>query len=83
VGLRKDRLALSAANRHADFEAAPAANRRNYPIPESRLFAEAVRNCVEKTRSDDMVHRAVVGAVNGLVDELTVGRKRAPGEVLF
>jgi hypothetical protein len=86
MGMRdseKDRVALSVADRHADFEAALAANRRKYPIPEFRLFAEAVRNYVEKTRSDDMVHRAVVGAVNGLVDELTVERKRVPGEVLF
>ncbi len=30
-----------------------------------------------------MAHRAVVGAVNGLIDELTVERKRVPGEVLF
>jgi hypothetical protein len=30
-----------------------------------------------------MVDRAVAGAVNGLVDELTVERKRVPGEVLF
>jgi hypothetical protein len=79
----KDRLALSVVDRHADFKAALAANRRKYPIPEFRLFAEAVRNYVEKTRGDDLVHRAVAGAVNGLVDELTVERRRAPGEVLF
>ncbi len=75
----KDRPPRSDANRHTDFEAALAANRRKYPIPEFRLFAKAVRNYLEKTRSDDMVHRAV----NGLVDELTVERKRVPGEVLF
>ena len=67
----------------ADFEAALAANRRKYPIPEFRLFTEAVRNYAEKTRNDDMIHRAVVGAVNGLVDALTVERKRVPSEVLF
>ena len=48
-----------------------------------RLFAEAVRNYAEKTRSDDTVHRAGVGSVNGLVDELTVERKRVPGEAFF
>ena len=79
----KDRLALSVTDWHADFEAALVANRRKYPIPEVRLFTEAVRNYVEKTRKDDMVHRSVVGAVNGLVDALTVDRKRVPGEVLF
>lgn len=79
----KDRLALSVADRHAGFEAALAANRRRYLVAEFRLFAEAVRSYAEKTRSDDMVHRAVFGAVNGLVGELTVERKRVPGEVLF
>ena len=58
------------------------ADRRKYPIPEFRLFAEAVRNYAEKTRGDDMVHRAVVGAVNGRVNELTVERKRVPGDLL-
>jgi hypothetical protein len=79
----KDRLALCVADRHADFEGALAGNQRKYPIREFREFVEAVRNYVEKTRSDDMIHRAVVGAVNGLVDGLTLERKRVPGEVLF
>jgi hypothetical protein len=78
----KDRLAFAVADRHADFKVALAANRSKYPIPEFRLFAEAVRNYAEKTRSDDMVHRIVVGAVNGLVEDLAVERKRTPGEVL-
>ena len=44
----------------------------SYPIPEFGLLAESARTCVEKTRSDDMVDQTVVGAVNGVVDELTV-----------
>lgn len=55
----------------------------SYPIPEFGLLAESARTCVEKTRSDDMVDQTVVGAVNGVVDELTVERKQIPGEVLF
>jgi hypothetical protein len=81
--LEKDQLAHAVAELHADFEAALAANRRRYPVSEFRLFAEAVRNYVEKTRNDDMVHRAVVRAVNGIVNELAGERKRVPGEVLF
>jgi hypothetical protein len=85
MGMRdaeKDRLALSVGNRRADFEGALAGNRRKYPIREFRLFAEAVRHYVEKTRGDEMIHRAVVGAVNGLVDDLRGERKQVPGEVL-
>ena len=79
----KDRLALSVADRHSEFEEALAGNRRKYPTPEFHLFAEAVRRYVEKTRGDEMMHRDVVRAVHGLVDFLRVERKRAPGEVLF
>ena len=78
----KDRLAFSVADWHSEFEEALAGNRRKYPIREFRLFAEAVRHYVEKTGSDEMMHRAVVGAVHGLVDYLRVERRRVPGEVL-
>jgi hypothetical protein len=78
----KDRLALSVVERHSEFEEALAGNRRKYPTREFRLFSEAVRRYVEKTGSDEMMHRGVVGAVHGLVDYLQVGRKRVPSEVL-
>jgi hypothetical protein len=38
----KDRLALSVADRHFEFEDALAGNRRKYPMHEFQLFAEAV-----------------------------------------
>jgi hypothetical protein len=81
--VEKDRLALSVADRHSEFEGALAGNGRKYPTREFRLFAEAVRRYVEKTRSDKMMHRDVVGAVHGLVDFLRVERRRVPGSVLF
>jgi hypothetical protein len=78
----KDRLALSVADRHSEFEEALAGNRRKYPTREFQLFAAAVRRYVEQTGSDEMMHRDVVGAVHELVDYLRVERKRVPGEVL-
>src|SRR5438067_2438345 len=78
----KDRLALSVVDRHSEFEKALAGNRRKYPAHEFRLFAEAVRQYVEKTGSDEMMHRCIFGAVHGLVDYLRIDRKRVPGEVL-
>jgi hypothetical protein len=42
----------------------------------------SVRCYVEQTGSDEMMHRNVVGAIHGLVDDLRVERKRVPGEVL-
>jgi hypothetical protein len=53
------------------------------PSPSFGCLPKPSETTVEKTRRDDMVHRAVVGAVNGLVHELMVERKRVPGEVLF
>ena len=78
----KDRLALSVVDRHSEFEKALAGNRRQYPAHEFRLFAEAVRGYVEKTGSDEMMHRRVAGAVYGPVDYLRIERKRVPDEVL-
>ena len=79
----KNRLALSVADRHCEFEEALAANRRKYPTREFLLFAEAVRLYVERTRGDPMIHRDVARSVHGLIDYLRVERKRAPGEVLL
>src|ERR1017187_6960660 len=39
----KNRLALSVADRHCEFEEALTGNRRKYPTREFRLFAKAVR----------------------------------------
>lgn len=78
----KNRLALSVADRRCEFEEALTGNRRKYPTREFRLFAEAVRLYVEKTRNDRMIHRDVVRSVNGLLSYLQVERKQVPGEVL-
>ena len=55
----KDRLALSVADRHSEFEEALAGNRRKYPTREFQLLAEAVRRYVEKDRKrrDDAPQR--------------------------
>jgi hypothetical protein len=78
----KDRLAISVADRHSEFEEALAGNRRKYPTREFRLFSEAVRRYVEKTGTDEMMHRGAVGAIYGLVDYLQTERRRVPDEVL-
>jgi len=51
----KNRLALSVADRHSEFEEALAGNRGKYPTREFQLFAEAVRRYVEQTGSDEMI----------------------------
>jgi hypothetical protein len=79
----KDRPAETVVNRHCEFEEALAGNRRKYPAREFRLFAQAVRLYVDRTRSDRMIHRDVVQIVNALVDYLRVERKRVPDEVIY
>jgi hypothetical protein len=41
-----------------------------------------VRKYVQATREDRTLHRSVVQALNGLVENLRNERKRVPGEVL-
>ena len=50
---------------------------------EFRSFAAVMRQYVEATRADQMLHRNVVSAAHGLVDYLQSERKRVPGEVLL
>ncbi len=81
-GTQKDRLAALVVDQHCAFEQALAGSRRRYPTREFRSFATAVRKYVQATREDRMLHRSVVQAVNGLVENLRNERKRVPGEVL-
>jgi hypothetical protein len=86
MGMRhaeRNRLALCVADRHCELEEALAGDRRKYPIRQFRLFAEAVRCYVDKSRKDEMIHRDVARTVHGLVDYLRLQRKRVPGKVLF
>ncbi len=53
-----------------------------YPLTQFRAFWEAGCRYAEVTKEDAVMHRAVVVAVNGLTDFLTVERKRVPEVVL-
>ena len=82
-GKEKDRLAALAVDQHCAFEQALAGSRRRYPTHEFRSFATAIRQYVQATREDQMLHRSVVQAVNGLAEFLQSERKRVPDEVLL
>jgi hypothetical protein len=58
-------------------------DKRRYPLQHFKAFAEAARRYAELTRADPLIHRNVVGAVNGLTDFLRVERKRVPEQVLW
>ena len=81
-GSEKDRLAALVIDQHCAFEQALAGSRERYPTREFRFLAAAVRQYADATREDEILHRGVVSAVNGLVQYLQCERKRAPGEAL-
>ena len=82
-GSEKDRLAALVIDQHCVFQEALAGNRKKYPTPEFKSFAAVMRQYVDATREDEMLHRGVVTAVYGLVEYLRSERKRVPDDVLL
>jgi hypothetical protein len=82
-GSGKDRLAALVIDQHGVFQQALAESRKRYPMREFRSFAAAIRQYVDATREDEMLHRGIVRAVNGLVEYLQSERKRVPDDVLL
>ena len=78
----KDRLAAEVEDRRVEFQDG-LSDKRRYPLQGLKAFVEAARRYAELTRSDTLIHRQVVEAVNGLTDFLEVERKRVPEQVLW
>lgn len=78
----KDRLAAEAMECWADLQDGLSSDKRKYPIQQFKAFWAVIKRYAELTRSDQLIHRSVAGAVNGLADFLEVERKRVPGHVL-
>ena len=79
-----DRLAAEVEERWLDFQEA-LSDKRKYPLGAFRSFWEAAWRYAEAVKRDPLIliHRAVVSAVNGLTDYLTVERKRVPDRVVW
>jgi hypothetical protein len=78
----KDRLAAEAMECWVDFQQGLSSDKRKYPIQQFKAFWAVTKRYAELTRSDPLIHRCVVEAVNGLADFLGVERKRVPEQVL-
>jgi hypothetical protein len=78
----KDRLATEVQDRWVEFQNG-LSDKRRYPLQCFKAFVDAARRYAELTRSDPLIHRKVVEAVNGLTDFLEVERKRLPEQVLW
>jgi hypothetical protein len=77
----KDRIAEDVIEEWISFQMA-LSNKRKYPTEEFNSFASRVRQYVQVVGKDRLIHREVVGAINGLVDFLRVERKRIPDNIL-
>jgi len=69
-GSQKDRLAALVIDQQCVFQEAVAGNRKRYPTPEFEPFAAVMRQCVDATHEDKMLHRGVVTAVYGLAPSI-------------
>lgn len=78
AGTEKDQLAALVVDQRCAFEEALAGSRKRYTTPEFESFAAVMRKYADATREDEMLHRCVVRAVNGLVGYLQSERKMVP-----
>jgi hypothetical protein len=78
----KDRLASEVAELRTTFDHA-LSDKRKYPLQEFRAFVKSARRYIQMTAEDDLIHKSVASAVNGLREFLQVERRRIPGDVLF
>jgi hypothetical protein len=78
---QKDRIAEEVMQLWASFQVA-LSDKRKYPTAEFTSFALSVRQYVQVVGPDPLIHREIVGAINGLVDFLVVERKLVPEEIV-
>jgi len=78
----KDGLAAEVEQRWLDLQVA-LSDKRKYPLRAFRDFWEAAWRYADTVKRDPLIHRAVVSAVHGLTDYLTVERKRVPEQVVW
>jgi len=78
----KNCLAKAVVDRWCSFQEALGGTKRKYPTQEFLSFVEATRSYIKVTRHDQLIHREVAKAINGLTEFLRLERKRVPGRIL-
>lgn len=66
----KNRRAKAVVDRWCAFQEALGGTKRKYPTQEFLSFAEATRSYIDLTRHDQLIHREVAKAINGLTELL-------------
>jgi len=77
----KRRLAEEVQAQWTEFQDA-LADRRRYPVEKFQAFWEAGKRYAELTKNDELIHRNVAVAINGLIEFLSAERKRVPESVI-
>jgi len=77
----KNSAAKAVVDRWCSFQEALGGTKRKYPTREFLSFAEAARSYIDLTRHDQLIHRDVANAINGLTGSLRLERKRVPGRI--
>ena len=78
----KNRVAKTVVDRWCSFHEALGGTKRKYPAREFLSFAEAARSYIDLMRHDQLIHRDVANAINGLTEFLRLQRKRVPDRIL-
>ena len=78
----KNRVAKTVVDRWCSFHEALDGTKRKYSTREFLSFAEAARSYIDLTRHDQLIHRDVAKAINGLREFLRLERKRVRGKIL-
>ena len=71
----KKRVAKAVVDRWCTFQEALGGTKQKYPT-------RAARSHIDLTRHDQLIHRDVANAINGLTEFLRLERKRVPGRIL-
>jgi hypothetical protein len=77
----KGRLAEEVGERWISFQEA-LSEKRKYPTSKFNAFAKSTRKYIRVLGNDSLIHRHVANAIHGLVDFLTVERRRVPDAVI-
>ena len=78
----KDALAQKVLDAWLDFQV-EISPRKPYPREKFYAFFTLAWHYTEITRRHRLVHRKIVGIMNGLTEGLEVERKRVPGKILY